>query len=115
MHTPVLHGEIGGGARARAALSASSGGGAALRGSYVAIVNDYTWLPDNFVETVVDFFEGERGDLPPMDHRRLGLLSFPIVQCGPAPPQKKTAGKKTRSLCAKRFRFSRGAGGKRTG
>lgn len=34
------------------------------RGAYVAITNDYTWLQQNFVETIIDFYESEGSTLP---------------------------------------------------
>jgi hypothetical protein len=50
------------------------------RGPYLAIVNDYTWLAEEFIHEVIAFYEDVREDLPPLSERRLALLSFPIIQ-----------------------------------
>mmetsp|Transcript_74808 Transcript_74808/g.121557 ORF Transcript_74808/g.121557 Transcript_74808/m.121557 type:complete len:881 (+) Transcript_74808:52-2694(+) len=50
------------------------------RGPYIAIVNDYAWLAEEFVQSVIGFYEDVREDLPPVGERRLALLSFPIIQ-----------------------------------
>jgi len=34
------------------------------RGAYVAITNDYSWLPQNFIETIMEFYESEASTLP---------------------------------------------------
>ena len=50
------------------------------RGPYLAIVNDYAWLAEEFINEVIAFYEDVREDLPPLSDRRLSLLSFPIIQ-----------------------------------
>jgi len=50
------------------------------RAPYIAIVNDYAWLADEFIEQVIAFYEDVREDLPLLSERRLALLSFPIIQ-----------------------------------
>ena len=41
------------------------------RGPYIAIVNDYAWLAEEFVQSVIGFYEDVREDLSPVGERRL--------------------------------------------
>ncbi|EKX37942.1 hypothetical protein GUITHDRAFT_144627 [Guillardia theta CCMP2712] len=60
--------------------NAWNSGLASVRAPYIAILNDYAWVPETFVENIILFYEGSRDDLPPPHHRRLCLISWPIIQ-----------------------------------